>query len=148
GAWLAATCALELNKATPGAVPLQVLFYLLVHIDNSLWADEEIRNFRFVGRIAALYIARSLGAENLPSLLDHDLADSPATIVAGGGPLDPVRADAKSYVAALQSAGVRVTERKYPALMHGGLNLTSFSRTAVTALTDVGALARAELDRT
>ena len=53
-------------------------------------------NFRFLGRVACLYIARSLGAEALPSLLDVDLAAAPATIVAGGGPLDPVRADVKA----------------------------------------------------
>jgi acetyl esterase len=40
GAYLAARCALELNAAAPGAVPLQVLFYPLVHMHDALWADE------------------------------------------------------------------------------------------------------------
>ncbi|OQW60671.1 MAG: hypothetical protein A4S17_10335 [Proteobacteria bacterium HN_bin10] len=147
GAYLAATMALEINRATPGAVALQVLLYPLVHVRDSLWADEELRNFRFLGRVACLYIARSLGAEALPSLLDVDLSAAPPTIVAGGGPLDPVRNDAKALIDALRRAGVRVTEKKYPVLMHGGLNFTAYSKTATTALQEVGELVRAELTR-
>jgi|CXWL01.1.fsa_nt_gi acetyl esterase len=144
GAYLAASCAREINTQAPGAVPLQVLFYPLVHIEDSLWADEELRNFRFVGRLAALYIARSLG-EPMPSLIGHDLTQSPTTIIAGGGPMDPVRADVRAYGEALSNAGVRVVEKKYPALMHGGLNFTAFSKTARDVLTGVGELARSEL---
>lgn len=147
GAYLAATATLELNRATPGIVPLQVLLYPLVHVQDSLWADEELRNFRFLGRVAALYIARSLGAEALPSLLDVDLSAAPQTIVAGGGPMDPVRNDAKALVDALRKAGVSVTEKKYPVLMHGGLNFTAYSKTATTALQDVGQLVRAAFAR-
>ena len=123
GAYLAATLALELNRNTPGAVALQTLLYPLIHVQDSLWADEELRNFRFLGRVACLYIARSLGAETLPSLLDVDLTTAPPTIVAGGGPMDPVRNDVKAFVEKLRGAGVRVSERKYPVLMHGGLLL-------------------------
>jgi acetyl esterase len=147
GAYLAATMALELNRAAPGAVALQVLLYPLIHVQDSLWADEELRNFRFLGRVAALYIARSLGAEALPSLLDVDLSAAPATIIAGGGPMDPVRADVKAFADALGRAGVRVVEKKYPVLMHGGLNFTAYSKTAVAALQEVGELVRAELTR-
>lgn len=98
GAYMAATMALEINRATPGAIALQVLLYPLVHVQDSLWAEEELRNFRFLGRVAAFYIARSLGGEAMPSLLDVDLSAAPPTIVAGGGALDPVRADAKALV--------------------------------------------------
>lgn len=145
GAYLAASMALELNRAAPGVVALQILLYPLVHVQDSLWADEEIRNFRFLGRVACLYIARSLGAEALPSLLDVDLTAAPPTIVAGGGPMDPVRADVKAFVDALRRAGVCVTERKYPVLMHGGLNFTAYSKVATQALRDVGELARSQL---
>ncbi len=147
GAYLAATMALELNRATPGAVALQVLLYPLIHVQDSLWAEEELRNFRFLGRVACLYIARSLGAEALPSLLDVDVSAAPATIVAGGGPMDPVRADVKSFVDKLRKAGARVTEKKYPVLMHGGLNFTAYSKTAVNALQEVGKLVQSELAR-
>lgn len=147
GAYLAALCALDLNKQRPGTVPLQVLLYPLVHLSDSLWAEEELRNFRFLGRLAVLYMAAKLGAEAYPSLLDLDLSAAPTTILAGGGPLDPVRADVKGLAAALKAAGVRVVEKKYPVLAHGELNFTAFSRTAVTALSEVGALVRAELIR-
>jgi acetyl esterase len=147
GAYMAATMALEINRATPGAIALQVLLYPLVHVQDSLWAEEELRNFRFLGRVAAFYIARSLGGEAMPSLLDVDLSAAPPTIVAGGGALDPVRADAKALVAALRAANVHVVERKYPALTHGGLNLTAYSKLATTALREVGGLMREELAR-
>jgi len=145
GAYLAARMSLELNTQTPGAVALQILLYPLVHVQDSLWAAEELRNFRFLGRVACLYIARSLGGADLPSLLDLDLSPAPPAIVAGGGPMDPVRADVKAFIDALRRAGVVVDERKYPALMHGGLNFTAYSKIATSALQDVGALARARL---
>ena len=147
GAYLAARMSLELNAQTPGAAALQILLYPLVHVQDSLWAAEELRNFRFLGRVACLYIARSLGGADLPSLLDLDLSAAPPTIVAGGGPMDPVRADVKAFVDALRRAGAPVTERKYPALMHGGLNFTAYSKIATNALNDVGELARAQLAR-
>ena len=56
--------------------------------------------------------------------------------------MDPVRNDAKALVDALRKAGVSVTEKKYPVLMHGGLNFTAYSKTATTALQDVGQLVR------
>lgn len=147
GAYLASTLALEINRATPGAIALQVLLYPLIHVRDSLWADEELRNFRFLGRVACLYIARSLGAEALPSLLDVDVSAAPPTIIAGGGPLDPVRNDVKAFAEKLRKAGVPVKERKYPVLMHGGLNFTAYSKTATTALREVGELVRAQLTR-
>lgn len=147
GAYLAATMALDLNRAAPGAVALQVLLYPLIHVQDSLWAEEELRNFRFLGRVACIYIAKFLGAETLPSLLDVDLSAAPPTIVAGGGPMDPVRADVRAFVHKLRAAGVDVVERKYPVLMHGGLNFTAYSKTATKALQDVGALVRERLER-
>lgn len=147
GAYLATTMALEINARTPGAVALQILLYPLIHVQDSLWADEELRNFRFLGRLAAFYIARSLGGENLPSLLDVDLSHAPPTIVAGGGAMDPVRADVKAFVDKLRAANIRVTEKKYPMLAHGGLNFTAYSKMATSALQEVGELARAELAR-
>lgn len=147
GAYLAARMSLELNTQSPGAVALQILLYPLVHVHDTLWADEELRNFRFIGRVACQYIARSLGDEALPSLLDLDLSMAAPTIVAGGGPMDPVRSDVKAFVEALRRAGVDVTERKYPALMHGGLNFTAYSKIALNALQDIGALARAHFAR-
>lgn len=145
GAYLAARMGVEINAKTPRTIVQQILLYPLVHVQDSLWAEEELRNFRFIGRVACLYIARSLGGEALPSLLDLDLSHAPPTIVAGGGAMDPVRADVRAFVDALRRVGVDVAERKYPALMHGGLNFTAYSKLATKALQDVGALARTRL---
>lgn len=142
GAYIAAAMARELNGASPGAVSQLVMLYPLVHVQDSLWAKEELRNFRFLGRVASFYIARALGAETLPSLLDIELSALPPTIVAGGDWMDPVSTDAEALARALKQAGVPVIERKYPMLTHGGLNLTAHSKTAITALNEVGALMR------
>lgn len=145
GAYLAANVAVGLNAQRAGAVALQVLFYPLVHIEDSVWAAEELRNFRFLGRLAVHFIARNLGADAFPSLIELDQSRAPTTIIAGGGPMDPVRVDVKAYADVLRRSGVRVVEKKYPALMHGGLNFTAYSKTALSALAEVGALIRAEL---
>jgi acetyl esterase len=144
GAYLAAAAAMELNKTRAGAAPMQVLLYPLVHVEDAVWSEEALRNFRFVGRAAAYYIARGL-IEQLPSLLDADLASAPPTIIAGGGAMDPVSADSRALAQALKGAGVPVKTRKYPALPHGGFNLTATSKTAQNALLEVGELMRAEL---
>jgi acetyl esterase len=144
GAYLAAAVAIALNKAKPGSAPLQVLLYPLVHVEDALWGDEVLRNFRFLGRAAAFYIARGLG-EPLPSLLDAELTAAPPTIVAGGGPMDPVSADSRALALALKQAGVAVKTRKYPTLTHGGFNLTATSKTAQRALVEIGGLMRGAL---
>jgi acetyl esterase len=145
GAYLAARMAMELNRDRPGTVALQLLLYPLVHVDDALWAQEELRNFRFLGRIASLYIARALGAEPMQSLLDCDPAGSPTTIMAGGTLFDPVSRDTRVYAKALRDAGVRVVERDYPFLMHGGLNAGEYFKNVDRALGELGALARDEL---
>lgn len=144
GAYLAARMAAEFNEKTPGSVALQLLLYPLVHVDDSLWAEEELRNFRFLGRVASLYIARALG-EPMPSLLQGSLKAAPVSIVAGGTSLDPVRRDVKAYNSALRDAGVRVIDREYAFLMHGGFNFNLYLSAADKALRELGALAREEL---
>lgn len=146
GAYLAARIAAEFNQHDPGSVALQVLLYPLVHVDDALWAEEELRNFRFLGRVASLYIARALGAEPMLSLLQTDFAATPPSIVAGGAVLDPVRRDTSQYIEALRGAGVRVIDREYPFLMHGGFNFGTYVRSVDVALREIGALVKAELD--
>lgn len=145
GAYLAASVALEMNQARPNVIALQVLLYPLVHLQDSLWAEEELRDFRFLGRVASLYIARAIGAEAFPSLLDLDLRAAPSTIIAGGGVLDPVRRDAHELAHALRLAGIAVEERTYRSLAHGGLSFAGTTKTATKAVAEVGALTRAML---
>jgi hypothetical protein len=53
----------------------------------------------------------------------------------------------KAYVAALRACGVRIVDKEYPFLMHGGFNFGAYVRAADTVLREVGALARSELDK-
>lgn len=54
-------------------------------------------------------------------------------------------ANVRAFVAALRRVNVRAIEKKYPILMHGGLNFTAYSKLAISALQDVGELARTQL---
>lgn len=147
GAYLAAMTALRLNEESPRRALLQILLYPLVHLRDSLWAEQELHDFRFLGRVASLYIARAIGAETFPSLLDRDLSAAPGAIIAAGAVLDPVRRDAQALAQALRDAKVEVEERTYPLLAHGALSFAGVSKTATNALLEVGALARAALAR-
>ena len=146
GAYLAGQTALELNAVAPERAALQVLLYPLVHLQDSLWAEEELRNFRFLGRVASKYIAKALGTETMPSLLDEPLEAAPPTIIAGGAVMDPVRRDAQALATALRTAGVKVVEREYGMLVHGGFNFSTYLDSPREALMEVGALIRAAFE--
>jgi acetyl esterase len=145
GAYLAASIALEFNRKAAGAVALQVLLYPLVHLRDSVWAQEELRNFRILGRLASRYITHALGAQEPPSLLEADLRFAPPSIIAGGVLLDPVRRDANALADALRKQDVRVVERDYPFIAHGAFNFASYLPTADKALREVGQLIGAEM---
>jgi acetyl esterase len=147
GAYLAALTSLTLNAERPGSVPLQLLLYPLLHLEDAVWRAEVLRHFRVIGRVAAQSIRREIGDAPFPSLLEAPLDHAPPTLLAGGGPLDPVRADVEAYAARLSGAGRLVFERTWPALVHGGLNLTHLSKGAVGALTEVGTLLGREMNR-
>ncbi|NEX95177.1 alpha/beta hydrolase [Caulobacter sp. 17J65-9] len=145
GAYLAALTALTLNAERPGSVPLQLLLYPLLHLEDAVWREEVLRHFRVIGRVAAQSIRREIGDAPFPSLLEAPLDHAPPTLLAGGGPLDPVRADVEAYGQRLAGAGRLVFERTWPALVHGGLNLTHLSKGSVSALTEVGTLLGKEM---
>ena len=113
GAYLT-SASLELNRAKPGAVTLQVLF--IRWCTQIHFKDEELRNFRFL--VASLHFisARSLGAEALPSLLD-DLSTSPPT-TRRRQTVGPVRNDARRWLRCERP--MFRSSRKIPVLMHGG----------------------------
>ena len=147
GAYLAALCALRLNAEKPGSVPLQLLLYPLIHLQDDIWSSEILRSLRLVGRIAVAYIRAQTGSVLYPSLLNQDLRASPSTILAVGELLDPVRADVEAYASSLTKAKIPIVDRRYGGLLHGELNLTDVSSRAVNALRDIGQVLRRELDR-
>lgn len=145
GAYLAIAVTAQLNAERPGTVASQILVYPLMHIDDATWSETVFQDSRVVGRAAVAYIRSQLadGELNAPSLLDQDLPKAPPTLIVLGGPMDPVRPDAKLYAAKIAAQGTEVVMREYPLLPHGWANLTHVSSIARKAVTETATLAGA-----
>lgn len=73
-------------------------------------------------------------------LLAPDLSGLPPAYVVTAG-FDPLRDEGEDYARRLHEEGVRVALRRHPGLIHTFANMTSFSRAARTAMSEVaGAL--------
>lgn len=69
-----------------------------------------------------------------------DLSGLPPAYVATAG-FDPLRDEGEAYAARMREAGVEVTLRRHPGLIHGFANMTAISRTANAAMLELtGAL--------
>lgn len=73
-----------------------------------------------------------------------DLAGLPPALVVTAG-FDPLRDEGEAYAARLAEAGVAVTMRRHPGLIHGFINMTGVSLTSRDALAELGGTARAAL---
>lgn len=124
GGYLAMRCALALNAGQRDAVAAVLLLNPLVDIAGG--AD----TLSLPGRLATRSMRRLVGRDAYPSLLAWNLAIAPPTVLAWGGPLDPVAPGARRLATALADAGVPVRWQVHPALPHGGLNLTGSSSAA------------------
>lgn len=91
----------------------------------------------------------------LPPAVDHsdprvsvlrapDLSGLPPAYVATAG-FDPLRDEGESYAKRMQEAGVAVTLRRHPGLIHGFANMTAVSDTAHAAMTELAGAIRAGL---
>ena len=112
GAYLAIAITAALNAERPGTVGSQILVYPLMHVDDAIWSTTVFQDSRIIGRAAVAYIRSQLhdGDLTAPSLLDQDMPKAPPTLIVTGGPMDPVRPDAKLYgqkIAALAGAVIR-----------------------------------------
>ncbi|MGE5830054.1 MAG: alpha/beta hydrolase [Micromonosporaceae bacterium] len=75
-----------------------------------------------------------------------DLSGLPPALVVTGG-FDPLRDEGEAYAAALGAAGVRVTVRRFPGMVHGFANMVGLSQAARAAVIDVAVQAGALLRR-
>jgi acetyl esterase len=118
GGYLAVAATARLNATHQGTIAAQVLIYPLLQLDDEVWASSLFRDSRVVGRLAVKYIRAQLSevAAAIPSLMHLGSAETPPTVVVGGGVLDPT-------------------------LMHGFASMTHASPTSRAALVEIGALA-------
>jgi len=65
-----------------------------------------------------------------------DLAGLPPAYVATAG-FDPLRDEGEAYATRMQEAGVTVTVRRHPGLVHGFANMTAVSHTARSAMREL-----------
>jgi acetyl esterase len=146
GGYIAAEVAIALRDEA--AIAGQVLIYPLLQLDDARWAATLFADARFAGRIAVGYIRAQLhpGDLAIPSLVETASARTPTTLVVTGGPLDPVRPDARAYADNLDDAGVAVWRLEYPLLPHGFGNFTHVLKGAATAVGEIGR-AMAEMAR-
>jgi acetyl esterase len=75
-----------------------------------------------------------------------DLAGLPPAYVATAG-FDPLRDEAEAYALRMRDAGVRVTLRRHPGLIHTYANLTAICPSARQAMLEAAAALRAGLTR-
>lgn len=143
GAYLAIAITAALNAERPGTVGSQILVYPLMHIDDAIWSTTVFQDSRIVGRAAVAYIRSQLhdGDLTAPSLLDQDMPKAPPTLIVTGGPMDPVRPDAKLYGQKIAGMGTPLVTREFPLLPHGWANLTHASSVARKAVTETAELA-------
>jgi len=73
-----------------------------------------------------------------------DLAGLPPAYVTTAG-FDPLRDEGEAYAERLREAGVEVTLRRHPGLIHGFANMTAVSSTARAAMQEVARALRAGL---
>jgi len=74
-----------------------------------------------------------------------DLTGTPPAYVATAG-FDPLRDEGEAYARRMQEAGVAVTLRRHPGLIHGFANMTAISPTAHAAMLELADAVRAGLD--
>jgi acetyl esterase len=136
-----------------GARPaMQVLLYPVVDASSQrpsrdVFADGFLLTKADIEWLECQYLPGDTDREDprVALLRASDLSDLPPAYIATAG-FDPLRDEGEAYAAALREAGVAVSLRRHPGLIHGFANMTAISRTAGAAMLELAGAVRSGLE--
>jgi acetyl esterase len=150
GGNLAIAAALRARAAGPTVRHL-ALFYPVIDPSCDTASMHEFARGHLLARSAMQwawdsYLSIPADAGNpLAAPLRADLRELPPTTVLVAE-CDPLRDEGEAFIARLQAAGVSVTARRYPGMVHGFAGLPQVTPTANVAIDDAAADLRASLN--
>jgi acetyl esterase len=142
----------RLARDEGGAIPaMQMLLYPVVDAasqqpSRDLFGEGFLLTKADIEWLERQYLAADGDREDprVALLNASDLAGLPPAHIATAG-FDPLRDEGEAYAAALREAGVAVSLRRHPGLLHGFANMTAVSRTARAAMLELCAAIRMEM---
>jgi acetyl esterase/lipase len=151
GGNLAAAVSRLAREDGAGPPAMQVLLYPVVDAasqrpSRDLFADGFLLTKADIEWLERQYLPEGAGREDprVALLNAPDLSGLPPAYIATAG-FDPLRDEGEAYAAALREAGVAVSLRRHPGLIHGFANMTAISRTARAAMLELAGAVRSGL---
>jgi acetyl esterase/lipase len=150
GGNLSAVVAQRAAREGGPALALQLLIYPPVDRTRPYRSQELFAEGFFLTRSEIEWFHRNYaapGADGDPRLSPlrgaATAGQAPALVVTAG--FDPLRDEGEAYAAALAAAGNQVRLLRYPAMLHGFVNMIDLSRAARAALVEIAGEVRAAL---
>jgi acetyl esterase len=149
GANVAAVAAWQANQDGGPAPALQVLIYPVTATGRTrsreLFGDGFLLTHSLMKWFSEHYAAGADPADPRLSIIDAGGLDgvAPAFVVTAG--FDSLRDEGEGYAEALRSAGVTVTTRRFPELIHSFYNLIGTNLASREAVVEIAGAARALL---
>ncbi len=143
GGNLAAAVSLLARDEGDPSPAMQALIYPVTDVDGGQQSRDTFAKGFLLGRADMDWFERHY----LPPDVDRadprvsvlraaDLSGLPPAYVTTAG-FDPLRDEGEAYAARMREAGVEVTLRRHPGLIHGFANMTAISRTAHGAMLEL-----------
>jgi acetyl esterase len=152
GGNLAAVVCQQAARAGEPAPVLQLLIYPVTDFTGSrpsreLFGDGFFLTKERIDWFDAQYLgqARQHAADQRASPLLADELGGVARAVIVTASFDPLRDEGEEYARALAAAGVPVTLRRFPGMIHGFVSATGVSRAAREAVVEIAGMTRATL---